>query len=80
MTKNNEDVPGSRVVKNQPASVKDMSSIPGPGRFHMLWGNQACASQLVSLCSGAGEPQLLKPAGHNEKPAHHNESSPHSQR
>ena len=36
MTKNNEDVPGSRVVKNQPASVKDMSSIPGPGRFHML--------------------------------------------
>ena len=28
--------PGGPVVKNLPASTGDMSSIPGPGRFHML--------------------------------------------
>ena len=31
--------PGSSVVKNPPANVGDMGSIPGPGRSHMLWDN-----------------------------------------
>ena len=35
--------PGSPVVKNLPANAGDMGSIPGLGRFHMLWANYACA-------------------------------------
>ena len=30
-----EDFPGGLVVKNLPANVGDMGSIPGPGRSHM---------------------------------------------
>ena len=33
------DFPGGAVVKNLPANAGDMSSIPGPGRFHRLWSN-----------------------------------------
>ena len=57
---------------------------PGLGGSHMPRSNGARAPQLLSLCSGAREPQLLKPArlepvlgnkrGHRgEKPAYHNE-------
>ena len=31
------DSPGGLVVKNLPANAGDMGSIPGQGRFHMLW-------------------------------------------
>ena len=31
--------PGGLVVKNLPAKAGDMGSIPGQGRFHMLWSN-----------------------------------------
>ena len=31
--------PGGPVVKNLPANAGDMGLTPGPGRFHMLWGN-----------------------------------------
>ena len=34
---------GISVVKNPPASVRDMSLIPGPGRSHMSLSNYACA-------------------------------------
>ena len=33
------DFLGGPVVKNLPASAGDMSSIPGPGRFHMVQDN-----------------------------------------
>ena len=33
------DFPGAPVVKNLPANAGNMGSIPGPGRFHMLWDN-----------------------------------------
>ena len=33
------DFPGGPVVKNPPANVGDMGSIPGLGRSHMLWDN-----------------------------------------
>ena len=33
-----KDIPGGPVVKNLPANTGDMSSVPGPGRSHMLWG------------------------------------------
>ena len=32
------DFPGIPVVKNLPVNARDMSSIPGLGRFHMLPG------------------------------------------
>ena len=34
-----EDFPGGSLVKNPPANAGDTGSVPGPGRFHMLWGN-----------------------------------------
>ena len=33
------DFAGGPVVKNPPANAGDISSIPGPGRFHMPWGH-----------------------------------------
>ena len=33
--------------KNPPANAGNMGSIPGPGRFHMPWSNQAHVSQLL---------------------------------
>ena len=32
------DFPGGPMVKNPPANAGDISSISGPGRFHMQWG------------------------------------------
>ena len=34
-----EGFPGGPVVKNPRASAGDIGSIPGLGRFHMLWSN-----------------------------------------
>ena len=51
------DFPGGAVVKNPPASAGDTGAIPGPGRSHMPWSNQARAPQLLSLC--------LESASHN---------------
>ena len=39
----------------------DTSLIPGPGRSHVPWSNEACALQLLSLCSRVHEPKLLSP-------------------
>ena len=68
--------------KNPPANAGDTGLIPGLGRLHMPWSNQVCVPQLLSLCSGARELQLLKPMGLDpvlcctrshcgEQPAHH---------
>ena len=46
------------VVTNLLCNTGDTSSIPGT---HMLWGNWAHEPQLLSLCSRAHKPQLLKP-------------------
>ena len=45
------DFPAGPMVKNLPANVKDTGSIPGPGRSHMPWGNEAWMPQLLSPCS-----------------------------
>ena len=37
--KEHVDFPGDPMVKNLPAKTRYMDLIPGPGRFHMLWGN-----------------------------------------
>ena len=55
------DFPGGTVVKNVPANAGNMASSPGLGRSHMPWSNKAPAPQLLSLCSRAHKPQLLKP-------------------
>ena len=39
------DIPGGLVVKNPPGNAGDTSSILVLGRFHMLWGNEACVQQ-----------------------------------
>ena len=51
--------PGGAVVGSLPASVGEMGSGPGPGGSHMPWSNWAGVPQLLSLRSGAYEPQLL---------------------
>ena len=33
------DLPGGPLVKTPPANAGNTGSIPGPGRFHMPWGN-----------------------------------------
>ena len=37
------------MVKNPHANAGDTSSIPGPGRFHMLRGDKTHAPHLLSL-------------------------------
>ena len=53
--------PGGAVVGNPPANAGDTGSSPGPGGSHMPQSNSVCASQLLSLCSRAREPQVLSP-------------------
>ena len=55
------EFPGVSVVRNSPANARDTGSLSGRGIPHMLWSNKACAPQLLSLCSRAGEPRLLSP-------------------
>ena len=55
------DFPGGAVVESLPANVGDMGSSPGPGGSHMPQSGWARVPRLLSLCSGAREPQLLSP-------------------
>ena len=57
--------PGGAVDKNLPANAGDTGSIPGPGGSHMPWSNWARVPQLLSLCSRACAPQLLRPKCHS---------------
>ena len=57
--------PGDPEVKNLPCNARDTGLIPIQGRSHMLQSNEACEPQLLSLCSGAWELQLLKPTCRN---------------
>ena len=72
--KKEQDFPCGPVVENLPGNVEYMHSIPGPGRFHMPWGNlspQACKLQL--LCPRELEPMLCKKRSHfSEEPMHCN--------
>ena len=82
---------GGPVVKNPPCNVGDTSSIPGLGRFHLLWGT---ATELVlwspratttePTCSywslPALEPALRNTRSHrNERPLQRKEEEPLSQ-
>ena len=51
--------PGGRVDKNLPTNARDMGSVPGLGRSHMLQVTKANTTQLLSLCSKACQMQLL---------------------
>ena len=53
--------PGGLVAENPPANGGDMGSIPGLGRSYVLWSNQACVPQLLSLCSQVWGPQQMSP-------------------
>ena len=77
------DFPGGAVVKNLPVNAGDTGSSPGPGGSHMPRSNWARAPQLLSLCSRACEPQLLKPTHlkpvllNKEKPPQWEARAPH---
>jgi len=51
---------GDSVVKNPSASAEYLGLMPSLGRYHAE-GQLSNAPQLLSLCSGAWEPQLLSP-------------------
>ena len=53
--------PGGSVVRNRPDSAGDAGSIPDPGRPHTPRTQQVQASEVLSLCYKAGEPQPPKP-------------------
>ena len=67
--------PGSSGVKNQHANAGDTGLTPDPGRSRVPQSNSPLAPELLSQCSRAWEPQLLKPtcsrapAPQQEKPA-----------
>ena len=67
------------MVGNPPANAGNTGSSPGPGGSHVPRSNWAHAPQLLSLRSGAREPQLLKPVclepvlRNKRKPVHNNE-------
>ena len=52
-------------MKNPLANTRDMGSIPGPGRFHLLQSNQALELQPL-------KPACLEPVFSNKR-SHHNE-------
>ena len=58
------DFPRGPVVENPPAGAGDTSSIPGLGRSHMPWGNEARALQLLKPT----HPRARAPP--QEKPLH----------
>ena len=59
------------MVRNPPANAGDLVLRPGPGRFHMLQGNQAPSPHLLSPSMTTGEyPSLI---ASREKPACSNE-------
>ena len=62
--------PGGSVVKNPPANARNTGLIPGPGRSHVQQSNQVRMPQLLSLCSGARESQLLQPHATTTKSQH----------
>ena len=50
------------MVKNLPANAGDVCSVPGPGRSHMPWDNQAQAPHLLKpRYARAYAPQQEKP-------------------
>ena len=57
-----EGFPGGAVVESTPADAGATSSSPGQGGSHMPQSSWPRVPQLLSLLSGAREPQLLRPA------------------
>ena len=63
------------MYRNPPANAGDMGSIPGLGKSHMEWNNQAQMLQLL-------KPVCLKPVQCNEgshlskQPAHRDQRKP----
>ena len=63
------DFPSGALDKSLSANAGDTGSIPGPGRFHMLWSNYAHVPQLLSPRAEATEAHALGPcAPRKEKP------------
>ena len=45
------DFPGGTVDKHPSVNAGGMSTIPGPGRCHVMWSSEAQAPQLLNLHS-----------------------------
>ena len=53
------------VVRNLPCNTRDMGSIPGAGRSHVLWSNYARVPQLLSPGAAAREATAVRSAHGN---------------
>jgi len=61
--------PGGPLVKNPSANAGDTGLMPGPGRVHILWRNQARAPQLLSPSTKTTEARAPRAcAPRREKP------------
>ena len=54
--------------KSLPANAGDMGSIPGPGRFHVLWSSFIRALKLLNLRAAAADSVLTAGEASSEKP------------
>ena len=52
---------GGSVVKNWSVNAGDTGLLPDLGRCHMTQSNEACVSQILSLCFTTTEPVFLSP-------------------
>ena len=58
------------VAKNPSANARDTGLIPGPGRFHMPQGNEACVPQILKPeCSGMCALQQEKDLAQQQRPS-----------
>ena len=65
------------MVKNPPASVGDMGSIPDPGRFHMPWRGSLLAITRQPMCPRVHALQQEKPhILHNWRKTLHSNKDP----
>ena len=61
--------PGSPLVRNPSANAGDTGFMPGPGRVHIPWRNQAHAPQLLSPSTKTSEARAPRAcAPRREKP------------
>ena len=56
-----QDFPGGPGIGGLSANAEDMYSLPGRGRFHLLWGNLTCVPQSLSLLFRGRAPQEKPP-------------------
>lgn len=64
------DFPGASEVNNHLDNAGDMVLVPGLGRFHTLWSNEALSQSTATTEPRLQGPCLARRQRHQEEPAH----------